>query len=119
MDNAAADGLGGRLRAVVDAQFLQHAAYVELHGDFGDAQRRGDLPVAAAQHDQVEHVHFAAGQFRPALPGRELGGNGRREIGLAGMNRADGRQELGCSTDFGRYAATPTRTARNTSSSPS
>ncbi len=67
---------------------------MRLHGSLGDIQLGRNLFVALAVHNLFQHVEFARCQlFGAHALGQPLR-NGRRNMRLAGMHSANGRNQL-------------------------
>jgi len=62
LDDAALDGGGGGLGAVLHAELFEDVADVLFDGDFGQAEFGGDFLVAVALDDEFEHALLAIGQ---------------------------------------------------------
>src|SRR5579872_5236153 len=76
-DDASLQGCGHRLRPILDIEFVQDMADVQLDGYLRDVKFRRNLLVAVAFDDHTEHLNFAPGQgaMREALGQR--GSRGR------------------------------------------
>src|ERR1700729_998978 len=90
MNEAALEGGGGGLGAVVDLEFAEDMADVEFDGDFGDGEGGGDFLVAAAFDDEAEDFNFPRGQVGVSHAFSEAGADGRGNGAFAGMDFADG-----------------------------
>jgi hypothetical protein len=66
MQEAAAEGFGGGLGAVADAQLGEDVADVALDGVLGDVERGADFLVALAGTDEAEDFDFALADIGPA-----------------------------------------------------
>jgi hypothetical protein len=93
LHEAAADGGGGRLRAVAHAELAEQAVHVRLDRALGRVQLVGDLAVAVAADDEPQHVHLTA---------RQVGATGlvehlrdaRRDVLPALVHGDDGLEQL-------------------------
>src|SRR5205807_9827879 len=74
VDQALADGVEGRLRAVVDVELLVHVADVVANGLLADAQRVRDLLVGHAAGQELQDLQLPGRQPIVELLGRGAAG---------------------------------------------
>src|SRR6266403_3481744 len=92
MNKTALDGVNGGLRAVPCSEFVQHAAYMDAHGLFGNLKGRGNLPVAVAMRDQRKDLLFPGRKLRKRDSFRKCVTHSAGQIANAlidRLNRAD------------------------------
>ena len=93
-DDASLDSCRGSFGAVFHVEFFQHMADVQLHRYFGDVQGVGNFLVAPTFGDHAEDFEFATGEGAVGETFGEVGGDDRVEMPLAGMDIANGAQEV-------------------------
>src|SRR2546422_10689521 len=59
-------GVGGGLRAIVDAELLVDRSQVTLYGRLGEKELRRDFLVAQPRSNALQHLDLPIGETRPA-----------------------------------------------------
>ena len=93
-DNSATERGNGRGRAVGHVEPGQDDVDVPLHGGLRDPQRLGDLLVAHALYDELQHLQFAAAQFGVRRPLGQGLQNRRRQASQSMVHIADGVEKF-------------------------
>ena len=85
---------GSRVRAVADAKLAQQIIDVSFNRCLGDRKIGCDLFVRPTGNNALEDCEFAGSKILRAHALGEFFGDCRRDAGLAGVDQADGVDQL-------------------------